>query len=710
MREVIQNKPDSITVVIADTGGTPLTGVVPSDITLNIRKDGMPAATKTVTSSNFRELDATELPGIYEIDFTGLEFSREGEFIAVIKSGSSVNGSFDQININLTVEAGPLKEVSDVRGEFIGLLPPSGTDTVQVFLDYKGKPVTGAEGSPNNILTKSIQDTSVSDVGITLSDVTDAEGWYSFSLFDSWKPAAGEYGQILFDNYESEDVGHLGNTFESEDLYVYEVDGEYEGLFSVGNEGGTSGYASHDPGTGTWSGGFLGSKAFYSVDGDGTADNVILVGEDGVAYIWDGAAFNFDAYWGASSNDLRSITYHDTTHVWACGDAEEIIFYNGTTATSQRTGGTEGLKDIKAQSTTDVFAVGGSAANGPLMLFTDDGGTTWTDVTSRLPSTAANETLQAIAFDRAQPERGVVIGALGTGSATVPVYYTEDAGITWQRATFTASAASSVFVDIEINGQRIVAVGRDTTASGFGALAYQAESFGGTWTSLGLLQAPDDPGSVFMSPDDSANYIGAGGGHVTRFPHSIQLDPVALRYYVTDLSALGSISGINSTVNNISGDVDDIKGGISYTWNTSDHSLPAVSAAIEGIDVDLSPVTTSLDDIKGTGFDPNTDSLEQIRDNSGADLSPVTTTLDEINTKADVLTEMTTRVLGLNQENYRITGQQYNNDNKLESATVKIYGNKVDTVNDENPVGVYSLQATYDPSGLLVDYRVVKDA
>lgn len=156
-------------------------------------------------------------------------------------------------------------------------------------------------------------------------------------------------------------------------------------------------------------------------------------------------------------------------------------------------------------------------------------------------------------------------------------------------------------------------------------------------------------------------------------------------------------------------------------------------------DVNLTPVTTVLDDMKGTGFDTNTDSLEQIRDNASTDLGPVTTSLDEIKgtgfaTGTDSLAQTrgvldthtstlatidsdvkevkasAARILGLSQENIRITGQTYDANNNLTNSTISLYGSAADVGTETNPIAVYQLVASYDTNNRLTDYRIVKTA
>ena len=66
------------------------------------------------------------------------------------------------------------------------------------------------------------------------------------------------------------------------------------------------------------------------------------------------------------------------------------------------------------------------------------------------------------------------------------------------------------------------------------------------------------------------------------------------------------------------------------------------------------------------------------------------------------------RILGLSQENYRLTDQVYNVDGCLLSATITTYPTAPDTYAETNPIAVYEITAVYDVDAHLIDYKVVK--
>lgn len=64
-------------------------------------------------------------------------------------------------------------------------------------------------------------------------------------------------------------------------------------------------------------------------------------------------------------------------------------------------------------------------------------------------------------------------------------------------------------------------------------------------------------------------------------------------------------------------------------------------------------------------------------------------------------------ILGLVQQNFRIFGQVYNEKNLLTSATIRIFNNSTDATNNTNPLKEYSVEATYDSDGRVINYLVI---
>ena len=622
--EVIQNRPARVTVVLTDSStGSEKTGVVPGDITLYYRKAGaLTAVNKVIDASNFREVDATNLPGLYEILFTADELSARGEFVAVIHANGAVD--LAQQNLNLTVIENPQDMVNDQteelveshreHSEFIGFLPPTGDDTIYAYFQHKGEPVKGLTGDDEEMqlaMVNSSSNTSVSNWNPFMGNWTEIDsfghaGWYRFDMPGSWKPDEGDFGHLRFAPLNYLRGGHQSSyTFDVNDVYGCQIsDGSYKGLFTVGfSTGAELGYYGARVDGVNWSTDSIAGRDLYAVDGDGTVDNVIAVGSRGAVYEWDGSDFIYVGSWETSGTNFWDVSYYDTSNIWMCGTDELIYHYDGTTPTSQNSGGTKDLHSIHAINDQLVYAAGGDLSNGAILMLTEDGGTIWTDVTSRIPDLASNDWFQSITFDQDQPNRGVIAVATGSGSTTSKVYYTEDSGRTWEAMAFEVPS-STLVTGADLNAERVVVVGQDMTTGGSPRppVVYETESLGTKWTKVAVHDTTADVKSVFCAPDDSLTYLGAGNGEVLQTPaDTVRFDPVNLRFYV---ASIGS-----TDLSPVLADLDAIKGG--FYWNSSTDSLPALSDAIGNINVDLSPVLDDLTAIKGPNFNTNVDSLSE---------------------------------------------------------------------------------------------------
>lgn len=65
------------------------------------------------------------------------------------------------------------------------------------------------------------------------------------------------------------------------------------------------------------------------------------------------------------------------------------------------------------------------------------------------------------------------------------------------------------------------------------------------------------------------------------------------------------------------------------------------------------------------------------------------------------------RMLGLSQENYKITGHVYDANNNLVSAEVKTYPTSTDLGNSTNELATYEMTASYDGQNRLASYEVI---
>jgi hypothetical protein len=81
-----------------------------------------------------------------------------------------------------------------------------------------------------------------------------------------------------------------------------------------------------------------------------------------------------------------------------------------------------------------------------------------------------------------------------------------------------------------------------------------------------------------------------------------------------------------------------------------------------------------------------------------------TATEETLTEQSDILR----RILGLNQENFRIFNPTYDINHNLLSSTIKIYPTKADCLADTNAIATYSVIATYENENMKT-YRVTKE-
>lgn len=207
--------------------------------------------------------------------------------------------------------------------------------------------------------------------------------------------------------------------------------------------------------------------------------------------------------------------------------------------------------------------------------------------------------------------------------------------------------------------------------------------------------------------------------------------PVSVRFAVVAENSGGGSGDLTPVLNSL----DEIKGA-GFTSGTD--SLVQVRGLVEGIDTsDLAGIKAETDKIQGikddtTSIDAKVDaldldaitgSLNDLKARIGFD-SPgpgnnvedaldaieVDVDLSGIEQRLDALAGQAARILGLSQENFRITGHQYTSTQKLGQASIQIFDNAADTQTGNNPIASYTLRAQYDVNGLLIDYQVTKDS
>ena len=75
----------------------------------------------------------------------------------------------------------------------------------------------------------------------------------------------------------------------------------------------------------------------------------------------------------------------------------------------------------------------------------------------------------------------------------------------------------------------------------------------------------------------------------------------------------------------------------------------------------------------------------------------------------DVLWDDVQLILGLVQNNFRITDAVYDSNHQLVSNTIKIFANASDCENDVNSIATYSMEAIYNSEGETTSYKVIKN-
>ena len=145
------------------------------------------------------------------------------------------------------------------------------------------------------------------------------------------------------------------------------------------------------------------------------------------------------------------------------------------------------------------------------------------------------------------------------------------------------------------------------------------------------------------------------------------------------------IDGTKTTAEN--GQLQDVATEINATSN-KDEVITQVNANETKIDT----------------IDSNVDSIIANPDDYKADVSDLATS-----TEIASLEVLINRILGLSQENFRITVPVYNSNHLLTSATINTYNNAGDCDNNTNQLATYSVIATYNDSGEMQTYKVVKN-
>jgi len=522
------------------------------------------------------------------------------------------------------------------------------------------------------------------------AEITDQEGELLLVL----DPAAEKATERLFDDGDS--IGPL---------FLDETTGQ---IWNSDSETGAGNIWTSDDDGETWQLQDDSETGFFAyMDGAYIGEDLHIFGmtsynED--VWIWDGSNWTTGTLDG-NGNGLHAYGEGQVWFVSQIGSEGRLEVWDNGFQTEYSQAGTP-FNSVHQSSPTKLWVGGGGGALWEGTL--SEGSWSFVDRSSDIATTSIIRSLEFIDEDN---------GWFGT--ADPEMYKTTDGGQTWVETT----TAPDIF-----EAQHIVIISPDDiiTYSDNGDIS-RTTNGGETWAD------PNLPFTIQGSYFWGEGYIVGGDGVETNFILTQSVEGKAL-----DSQDI-QVQVIENTSKDVLDDLNTVK-GVGFTSGEDD--LKSLKAAITAGGVDLSPVLDILDDMQGTEFDPLTDSLEALRDavdNAETDLQPVMDILDEIKggtfdedtdaldalraavesvagdvdltsieTTLTSIQDSVTRVLGLSQENIRITGQNYDANNNLVESTITTYETAVDVENEENPLATYTMTASYNSDNRLVDYRIVR--
>jgi hypothetical protein len=162
---IAQNTAADLLVVLTNSGGLPVTGLIFSDVTAQLRKEGEPAFTAfPLTALNFSEIGN----GVYVINLTPTNTNTLGSL--TLTADAATTTQFVSIS---TVQATPVATTA----------PTMPTCTITgVITDLTGEPVEGASINAKIIGIPSVENNNVAVTDELISAATDANGNFSIAL------------------------------------------------------------------------------------------------------------------------------------------------------------------------------------------------------------------------------------------------------------------------------------------------------------------------------------------------------------------------------------------------------------------------------------------------------------------------------------------------------------------------------------------------
>lgn len=723
-------------IILTNTNdGTPLTGITPSDVTMYILKQGGSPTLKTIDSGNFSEVGSS-MPGLYRVTFTPTELDTVGQFIAVVQENTNVDlaQTFLRVEIVSQLESDTYNEVSGIKGgtfsassDALASISENVTSVQSDLSEVKGSGFNSSldslSGRRSEIpLSAEIVKGDTHDVGVRLGnrtgvtssdlnvDLLKAGSEVSTTLLSTWQEidATGLPGLYEF-TMDSSDTDTLGDLVvrlsPAADIVEFSGTEEFnpsgDNLRDIYFHTDQTGYVATDSGNlqytqdggDSWTAESVANEQ-HAIDGDRTTGFVAVLGEaSSTVSIWTGDTNGFTSQ-VATNLSFEATGQYDITVLpgtspqtvivlgddggtptyllekWSVGDGSTTTVFSSTDVR---------FTAVEAIDDTTVFAVGRDELSGdPVVYKSTDAGDSFSEVT--LNPSGFGGVLNNVAFtDDGNTGYAVSPGELGV-TANGAIFKSTDGGDTWNR-TDSSPGVNAIIWDVHpVNDSSIWLTGVDGS-SGVDAKIWTSTDSGSTLNTESTSSLNADSAVSFKEMSGIGQEIWTTGGKVggsgTDSPWVAHLGKqfgevfpdAVLRFQVVDRPTGTEVSTIDSKVDGIQG-----------SGFTAGDSLENISDRVDGV--------------RGPSFDPQTDSLAKLQEDVVPDLSDVKSTV--------------ARIVGLVQENVRITNHSYNNDGKLTSADMDIYPDATSLQNETGEVATYEISATYDSEGLLTDYVVTR--
>ena len=161
-----------------------------------------------------------------------------------------------------------------------------------------------------------------------------------------------------------------------------------------------------------------------------------------------------------------------------------------------------------------------------------------------------------------------------------------------------------------------------------------------------------------------------------------------------DIEGIGTIENNGTTVINRDGFIEDLE--ILNRFDNTDSLLTAIDTVVDDTNTKVTNIETNQGD--------DSTAITNIE----SAVTNIDTNVDALITSQNSMSDKITRILGMVQQNFRITNQIYDVNNNMTSAKISIFNTANDTNLNQNPIQEYQVTATYDQQGRMNSYRVVE--